>query len=63
MNAPQKPETLMAHVAIWKLGAVSVPLSTLFGTEAIRYRLDDSDVNDCIVDTSTQMHSVLYGTT
>lgn len=52
VNAPQKPETLIAHVAIWKLGAVSVPLSTLFGTEAIRYRLDDADAKACIVDSA-----------
>ncbi|WP_255152296.1 acyl-CoA synthetase [Halorarius halobius] len=52
VNAPQKPETVMAHVAIWKLGAVSVPLSTLFGTEAVRYRLDDADAKACIVDAS-----------
>ena len=52
VNAPQKPETLMTHVAVWKLGAVSVPLSTLFGTEAVRYRLDDADATACIVDAS-----------
>jgi acetyl-CoA synthetase len=50
VNLPQKPETLIAHVAIWKLGAVSVPLSTLFGTEAVRYRLADAGAKACIVD-------------
>lgn len=52
VNAPQKPETLFAHVAAWKLGAVSVPLSTLFGPDALSYRLDDSDAVACIVDES-----------
>jgi acetyl-CoA synthetase len=52
VNAPQKPETVIAHIAIWKLGAVSVPLSTLFGTEAVRYRLEDANAKACIVDRS-----------
>lgn len=52
VNAPQKPETLVAHVAAWKLGAVSVPLSTLFGPDALSYRLDDAGAVACIVDES-----------
>ncbi|WP_340100444.1 acyl-CoA synthetase [Salinibaculum salinum] len=47
---PQKPETAMAHLAAWKLGAISVPLSPLFGTEGLEYRLDDSSAKACIVD-------------
>jgi acetyl-CoA synthetase len=52
VNAPQKPETLIAHVAAWKLGAVSVPLSTLFGIDGLSYRLADSESVACIVDES-----------
>ncbi|HET7322828.1 MAG TPA: AMP-binding protein [Halococcus sp.] len=52
VNAPQKPETVFAHVAAWKLGAVSVPLSTLFGPEALAYRLEDSGAVACVVDES-----------
>ena len=52
VNAPQKPETVFAHVAAWKLGTVSVPLSTLFGPDALGYRLDDSDAVACVVDES-----------
>jgi acetyl-CoA synthetase len=52
VNAPQKPETVFGHVAAWKLGAVSVPLSTLFGPDALAYRLDDSGAVACIVDES-----------
>lgn len=52
VNAPQKPETLIAHIAAWKLGAVSVPLSTLFGIDGLSYRLDDSKSVACIVDES-----------
>ncbi len=46
----QRPETLLAHLACWTLGAVSVPLSTLFGTDALAYRLDDAGAVACLVD-------------
>ena len=36
---PQCFETAIAHVAIYKLGAIAVPLALLFGTEAIEYRM------------------------
>jgi acetyl-CoA synthetase len=52
VNLPQKPETAIAHVAAWKLGAVSVPLSTLFGPDGVGYRLADADATACIVDGS-----------
>ncbi len=36
---PQSFETVIAHLAIYKLGAVAVPLALLFGVEALEYRL------------------------
>lgn len=39
---PQSLETGVAHLGIWKLGAVSLPLASLFGPDALRYRLVDS---------------------
>jgi len=39
---PQRPETAVAHMALYQLGAVAVPLSMLFGPEALAYRLQDS---------------------
>ncbi|MHC8864375.1 AMP-binding protein [Arenicellales bacterium IMCC57338] len=39
---PQRVETGIAHLAAWKVGALSLPLSILFGSEALRYRLEDS---------------------
>ena len=37
----QGPETAIAHLAIYKLGAVALPLFTLFGPEGLRSRLED----------------------
>ncbi len=39
---PQAPETVIGHIAIYKLGAIAVPLFGLFGPEALQYRLADS---------------------
>lgn len=39
---PQSPETAYAHIAIYKLGAVAIPLFTLFGPDALQYRLCDA---------------------
>jgi acetyl-CoA synthetase len=39
---PQRPEVAVAHIAIYQIGAVAVPLSQLFGPEALEYRLRDS---------------------
>ena len=39
---PQNPWTAVAHIAAWKMGAISIPLFMLFGREALEYRLLDS---------------------
>lgn len=39
-----------AHIAVWKVGAVTVPLSTLFGADGLRHRLTDCEVSACIFD-------------
>ncbi len=39
---PQCPETALSHLAVYKLGAIAIPLFTLFGPEALAYRLGDS---------------------
>ncbi|MGB5745597.1 MAG: acyl-CoA synthetase [Desulfobacterales bacterium] len=46
----QRPETLISHIAVYKLGAVAVQLLTLFGPEAIEYRLGDSQTKAVITD-------------
>ncbi len=47
---PQRQETAIAHIAIYKLGAVALPLSVLFGPEAVGYRLLDSGTKVVLAD-------------
>ncbi|MGZ8982264.1 MAG: AMP-binding protein, partial [Burkholderiaceae bacterium] len=47
---PQSPETAVAHIAIYQMGAVAMPLSLLFGPDALEYRLQNSDTVVAIVD-------------
>jgi len=39
---PQAPEVAAAHVAIYKLGAIALPIAVLFGPDALSYRLQNS---------------------
>ena len=48
---PQAPETGIAHVAAYKAGAIVVPLFTLFGLDALRYRLKDAGIRFLVTDT------------
>ena len=50
---PQRPETVIAYLAIYQLGAIAVPMSYLFGSDALEYRLADSDSRVAIVDPAT----------
>ncbi len=47
---PQRPETAIAHMAVYQMGAVAVPLSFLFGPEALEYRLQHSQATIAFVD-------------
>ncbi|TYC53449.1 AMP-binding protein [Rhodobacterales bacterium] len=47
---PQRPETAYAHMAALKLGAITIPLFTLFGEEALEFRLRDSGARAVITD-------------
>ncbi|MEF8842936.1 MAG: AMP-binding protein, partial [Haloarculaceae archaeon] len=51
---PQKPAAMLTHLACWKLGAVSLPLSVLFGSDALEYRLCDSGATAVVVDASVR---------
>ena len=48
---PQSPATAIAHVGAYKAGLISVPLSSLFGADALRYRLADSGARLVVTDT------------
>jgi acetyl-CoA synthetase len=39
---PQAPEVAASHIAIYKLGAVALPLAVLFGVDALSFRLQNS---------------------
>jgi acetyl-CoA synthetase len=47
---PQTPETAIAHVAAYKAGLVAVPLFTLFGEDALAYRLSNSGAAALVTD-------------
>ena len=47
---PQRFETAAAYMAVLQMGAIAVPLSMLFGPDALEYRLNDSDAVVAIVD-------------
>ncbi|MBV7410241.1 AMP-binding protein [Maritimibacter sp. DP1N21-5] len=46
----QCPEALIAHLATWKRGAISIPLFTLFGPDALEFRLADSGAVAVVTD-------------
>lgn len=46
----QRPETAFCHAACWKLGAVSLPLFTLFGEDALEYRLENAGARLLVTD-------------
>ncbi|APO76506.1 AMP-dependent synthetase/ligase protein [Rhizobium etli 8C-3] len=48
---PQCFETAIAHVAIYKIGAIALPLALLFGVEALEYRLKTSGAAAIVTNT------------
>ena len=47
---PQRFETSVAYMAVLQMGAVAMPLSILFGPEALEFRLQDSEAVLAICD-------------
>ena len=47
---PQRFDTAVAYMAVLQMGAVAMPLSVLFGPDALEYRLADSDAVAAVVD-------------
>ncbi|MEN9538608.1 MAG: hypothetical protein RLZZ126_843, partial [Pseudomonadota bacterium] len=47
---PQRFETAAAYIAVLQMGAVAMPLSMLFGPDALQYRLHNSEAVAAVVD-------------
>ncbi len=47
---PQCPETGIAHIAAYKIGGIAIPLFTLFGPDALEYRLANSEAKGVVTD-------------
>ena len=50
---PQRPETGIAHIACYQMGAIALPLSHLFGPDALEYRLTHAEARIAIVDSDS----------
>ena len=46
----QCPETILSHMACFKSGKISIPLFSLFGDDALLFRLKDSGATTVICD-------------
>jgi len=52
----QRPETVVAHMAIYSLGAIVLPLSNLFGPEALEQRIKDAEARVAIFDETSSVN-------
>jgi acetyl-CoA synthetase len=50
---PQRPETAIAYIAIFQMGAIALPLSHLFGPDALEYRLAHAEASAALVEPTT----------
>jgi acetyl-CoA synthetase len=50
---PQRPETAIAYLAVFQLGAIALPLSHLFGPDALEYRMEHAEASVAIVESTT----------
>jgi acetyl-CoA synthetase len=53
---PQRLETAVAHIACYQMGAVAMPLSVLFGPDALEYRLQNSEAVVALGDAASLPH-------
>src|SRR5258705_9226581 len=49
----QRPETAIAYMAIFQMGAIALPLSHLFGPDALEYRMNHAEASVAIVEPTT----------
>src|SRR5919204_2516552 len=50
---PQRPETAIAYMAIFQMGAIALPLSHLFGPDALEYRINHAEASVVLVEPTT----------
>jgi acetyl-CoA synthetase len=50
---PQRPETAIAYIAVFQMGAIALPLSHLFGPDALEYRMEHAEASIAIVEPTT----------
>jgi acetyl-CoA synthetase len=50
---PQRPETAIAYIAVFQMGAIALPLSHLFGPDALEYRMEHAEASVAIVEPAT----------
>ena len=50
---PQRPETAIAYMAVFQMGAIALPLSHLFGPDALEYRMQHAEASIAIVEPAT----------
>jgi len=50
---PQRPETAIAYMAVFQMGAIALPLSHLFGPDALEYRLSHAEASVALVEPTT----------
>src|SRR5512138_2285464 len=50
---PQRPEAAIAYMAVFQMGAVALPLSHLFGPDALEYRINHAEASVAIVEPTT----------
>jgi acetyl-CoA synthetase len=53
VHTPQRPETAILHMGLYLVGAIGLPISRLFGPDAIRYRLEHSQAKAILVEPDT----------
>ncbi len=49
---PQRPETAIAYMAVFQMGAIALPLSHLFGPDALEYRINHAEATVAALGTS-----------
>jgi acetyl-CoA synthetase len=50
---PQRPETAIAYIAVFQMGAIALPLSHLFGPDALEYRMEHAEASVALVEPTT----------